>query len=503
VAAEGIELQLMPKISELDPMTALTGVEEFSGVQDSVTRRGTSGQLANFALATIVASGGFPASLMPAFTGEVTAPPGTANLTIDKTISPTWLGLHTFAGPALAVPDSTTIVRFCAAPSGDSAAMIEAHNGTPILRFHRYDGLIATGALPVNANEGIGRISMQAWDGTAFFTGARITAYAGENWTTAAHGAGFLIETTQLGQLTPIEIMRIDPSGGVRVGTIPSLAGEPGFGDMALGGIVFAAKGQRLTSVEANIGAFTWDQINTRYHNLSVGGAAVGWNYTAGSGETDFFSCHDGGSVSGFFFYNFPNTPGPIDLIGAIYSGGGFYVDGSIALTAGNGIEIGVGDLRFFDNAGYTSVYGPLSTGPLTRGAVLSLGGVGNNSYLDLDGSFTLRNIADSSPWVTFGSYGITISPTLHYYVGSTQVVGQRVLGWSPPVGTVTRGALNTGTATLPQVAQFLGALIADLTTHGLIGATLLAELAASAGVAPSREEPTPFDWERVIRRAA
>lgn len=54
--------------------------------------------------------------------------------------------------------------------------------------------------------------------------------------------------------------------------------------------------------------------------------------------------------------------------------------------------------------------------------------------------------------------------------VGGVQVLGARQTGWSPPSGIVSRAALNTGTATLSQVAQALGALIEDLTTHGLIG---------------------------------
>jgi len=51
-----------------------------------------------------------------------------------------------------------------------------------------------------------------------------------------------------------------------------------------------------------------------------------------------------------------------------------------------------------------------------------------------------------------------------------TQLVATRQTGWSAPTGTISRAALNTGTATLAQVAQALGALITDLTTHGLIG---------------------------------
>jgi hypothetical protein len=54
---------------------------------------------------------------------------------------------------------------------------------------------------------------------------------------------------------------------------------------------------------------------------------------------------------------------------------------------------------------------------------------------------------------------------------GGNQVVTSQQHGWGAPTGTISRSSLNTGTATLANVAQTLGALITDLETHGLIGA--------------------------------
>jgi hypothetical protein len=53
--------------------------------------------------------------------------------------------------------------------------------------------------------------------------------------------------------------------------------------------------------------------------------------------------------------------------------------------------------------------------------------------------------------------------------VAGNNVVGNRVTGWSASSGG-SRAAI-TGSSTLPQVAAGLAQLIADLTTHGLIGA--------------------------------
>lgn len=55
------------------------------------------------------------------------------------------------------------------------------------------------------------------------------------------------------------------------------------------------------------------------------------------------------------------------------------------------------------------------------------------------------------------------------YFVG-TQVISARQVGWHGASGA-SRAALNAATATLPQVAAAVAALINDLTTHGLIGA--------------------------------
>lgn len=53
----------------------------------------------------------------------------------------------------------------------------------------------------------------------------------------------------------------------------------------------------------------------------------------------------------------------------------------------------------------------------------------------------------------------------------STQVVTARQTGWSGLIlGTLTRTGFDTATVTLAQLAQRVGALIADLETHGLIG---------------------------------
>lgn len=56
--------------------------------------------------------------------------------------------------------------------------------------------------------------------------------------------------------------------------------------------------------------------------------------------------------------------------------------------------------------------------------------------------------------------------------VGVNQVINARKTGWaSNPTGTLTRTTFDSGTVTLPQLAERVAALITDLRAHGMIGA--------------------------------
>jgi hypothetical protein len=84
-----------------------------------------------------------------------------------------------------------------------------------------------------------------------------------------------------------------------------------------------------------------------------------------------------------------------------------------------------------------------------------------------------------STAAVALGDNNITAGTTTGAKIGTsaTQKFGfwnatpvVRPTGWTSPTGTVSRTGYATGTATLTQVAQNLAALIADLTTIGVIG---------------------------------
>lgn len=56
------------------------------------------------------------------------------------------------------------------------------------------------------------------------------------------------------------------------------------------------------------------------------------------------------------------------------------------------------------------------------------------------------------------------------YSVGTHQVVDSRKTGWTAPTGTLSRATFDTATVSTTVLAEVVAALLADLTSHGLIG---------------------------------
>jgi formylmethanofuran dehydrogenase subunit C len=54
--------------------------------------------------------------------------------------------------------------------------------------------------------------------------------------------------------------------------------------------------------------------------------------------------------------------------------------------------------------------------------------------------------------------------------VNGVQVVGDQDTGWGDPTGTSDKGTFDTGTVTLPDLAEFVKAMYEALKAHGLIG---------------------------------
>lgn len=89
-------------------------------------------------------------------------------------------------------------------------------------------------------------------------------------------------------------------------------------------------------------------------------------------------------------------------------------------------------------------------------------------------GSFSILNDAGTGEILNLTDAGLLTVPgsvvAASLKVSANQVVGARITGWSAS-SNGSRAALNGSTATLAQTSAALAQLLADLVTHGLIGA--------------------------------
>lgn len=90
---------------------------------------------------------------------------------------------------------------------GGTAAFVgRSANGTSTAPTARTSGGFITG------------LQGQAYDGTAFATGAAVNLQTAETWTSSAHGAQIRMTTTPIGSTTNIDAFFIDPNGNMEIG---------------------------------------------------------------------------------------------------------------------------------------------------------------------------------------------------------------------------------------------------------------------------------------------
>ena len=136
-------------------------------------------------------------------------------------------------------------------------------------------------------------------------------------------------------------------------------------------------------------------------------------------------------------------------------------------------------------NLAGASFTGPVSASELSLGSDLGIshGGTGASSAPAARtnlGLGTMATQSSSAVSITGGAVGGLASLGVvgnadvggHYRVDAVKVVGNRVTGWGAATGISSRAAFDTATVTTAQLAQRLKALLDDLTSHGLIGAS-------------------------------
>ena len=151
--------------------------------------------------------------------------------------------------------------------------------------------------------------------------------------------------------------------------------------------------------------------------------------------------------------------------------------NGTMPAGANSAIKINNGEAMRLDGAssGDQSYNGiRFYAGHFATGLSLTEANFGNNAAIVMGENhrIVVGPGPASSTFLSFNkAESIANFNNLKIQVNGTQVLAQRKAGWAPPTGAATRSAFNTATATTPEVAQRLKALIDDLTAHGLIGA--------------------------------
>lgn len=134
--------------------------------------------------------------------------PWTAPITVNE---------NTAAPPA---PLAGTQFHVVAADSASNRLCLDTFAADGRLNFRRAAG---TGALPsaVAIGTDLGGIAAFGYGATGYSAAGRaiISAYAGETWTDAAQGAGYIIKTTPTGGTATAEKARLTPGGNLLVGT--------------------------------------------------------------------------------------------------------------------------------------------------------------------------------------------------------------------------------------------------------------------------------------------
>jgi hypothetical protein len=167
----------------------------------------------------------------------------------------------------------------------------------------------------------------------------------------------------------------------------------------------------------------------------TVGGSYFTWNFAGVSGGTAFLN-NKGGGTGGFLF-------GEVDNAGTV----------TPRLS--------------IDGTGAVAVAGAFSAATISAPQVYA------NTALNLISNGGAKIFYDSGlSGIQFyvGGNAAEITGSGTFQIFGTQVITTRKTGWGVASGG-SRAAFNSGTATLPQTAAALAALIFDLTAHGLIGA--------------------------------
>lgn len=218
----------MPMISQLPTAPAINGTEIIPATQGTSTFKITASQLAAFSLNNF---GGL--------TGEVTSSLGSFVTTINKSITPTWLGKHGFGAGILVslgnippAPNNPNVVaQFMGIPSTNSSAIqIDGFGNTATVYVRRANGTPAAPSA-VKSGDILGGLNTPSFDGSIWSPGVRFQGIATADWTPSSHSSAAFISAASATNAAANPVAYFYGSGGVSIG---SPFPDPGASNLAV-----------------------------------------------------------------------------------------------------------------------------------------------------------------------------------------------------------------------------------------------------------------------------
>lgn len=155
--------------------------------------------------------------------------------------------------------------------------------------FRKAAGTASAPSATLNATN-VGYVAGAGWEATNQFSdAAQILFTTAENWAPTAHGMMLRFMTTSLGSTTVTEALRIQPSGGVSIGSPFTDPNGPGLYITAKTGVGGATTNQALHTSQFLVNALTtpanFFQISGDQGTVGTGQFSVGWQFVHSFGN--------------------------------------------------------------------------------------------------------------------------------------------------------------------------------------------------------------------------
>jgi hypothetical protein len=267
-----------------------------------------------------------------------------------------------------------------------------------------------------------------------------------------------------------------------------------------IGGKTTLIGGATISGGSINTGGWTRAQLDSYFGLNNSGSMAIGWNYSAGRGETDFFLNKDGGGGGGLNIYDFPNNTGNPTLLFQMGDTGTLWLtnsdDATSTTTGALILSGGLGLIKGF----YAGAPSTINIGASGLPVLKLITTTSNNPQLSIydttDGGWTFFSQAGVGRIAKLNSSGAWVLGALNFQTSGDVNVPNTTTSTSSTTGALTvgggvgvadnlitgNGAWLKGALGIYQSALFQGSIG---TVSGTIAAGTADVWAASAIVSP------------------